>query len=1448
MRLAKLTLAGFKSFADPTEFTFTKPITGVVGPNGCGKSNVVDAIKWVLGERSSKSLRGHEMIDVIFAGSAGRKPLGMASVKLTFENPVLADRPEPQAAPAPTPTEVAPAEAEGDAPQEQAGLVDASVRARRVLPIDEDVVEIERRLYRDGGSEYLINGRTARLKDIRELFLDTGVGADAYSIIEQGKVDAMLMASPQERRIIFEEAAGIAKYKQRRIEAQRKLDRAEANLKATKDELESTERRLRLVKGQAAKARKFVELDADLKAWRQALVLDQFDELQSRIDGLTSQQEKLRAQRDEAHDALLAGEQEKQESELALHDARQVLSGLERDALAAAHEGQQAQQRRHMLERLAEQTRREGESDRQLKAELQQRAGATHTAISDCREETAALGEKLAEAERRLSAAAQARAAALEELGDLSRAHAEKQGAAARIDRERVSLLASLEADAKRLEQLREQGERIAGVLARIARDQAEADSASTTARAALEASRTRGDELSAQLRQAEGQLATLGADRAQRAAVAAQLDQDAVRVESRLQTLEEMAQQRVGFAEAVRSAMRLRELARARVGSAPADASAQPDAFAAIVAPLADLVQVRPEVDALVASAVELALGDELQALVVPHVGAVPDAAALSAVGGRLSFLPLDVGPEVQPPAQAWEATDTTDPAGRVVALRALVQARAGVAPDGLDGLLDRLLRNAYLVTDLQAASLLSAGPLRGARFVTRTGEVLDARGVVTAGPAGKAAEGKGAEKAGEPAPGLLRRQAELESLRAQAAQLRERLAAERATLATVDAEAEALHARAGTLRAELAQAQRAATQQQNALERCTHDISRLSREAATATHDGEQMASRIAAIEADAATLREKAASLGRLADEELASAQALGEQLSALRVRSDGAGEQLTAAKVEVGTLSEQLGAARRTLAREEAASEDIQRRLRDVDARLEGQEGRLTEHLAAIASTIELLAQAQARASALAEQQARASAAVEDLASRCAALGERVVEQRRIASALERDFHSLEVSRRELEVKRESMHERTSQELGLDLIALHAEYRELVGDGSIARVEHAPAQRTIDELRDAIKRLGSVNMEALDEERTLEGLNERLVQQVADIESARAQLVALIEQLNTVSKDRFAGIFSRIQQEFGGEQGMFRRLFGGGRAEVRLMPLIKEVEQPDGSVAKVETDEIDVLESGVEVIAKPPGKEPRAISQLSGGEKTLTAVALLLSIFRSKPSCFCVLDEVDAALDEGNVGRFNNAIRGFTDQSSFIVITHNKRTMQNADHLYGVTMQERGVSTRVSVHFEQVHKDGSFSAPPAGAAAPAPMPAPEASESRPAPVEVEPPLSPAPAGAPAQRSRRERKPAVAPAPAQEQTPAVGVVAPAETPVVEIAQPAASLDAPAPSQSPEPEPAPLIEVPAPAPVVVSAPLGLGDSAEQTTTLGMSPLKRALAKLRSLDGPAGK
>ncbi|MBL9001516.1 MAG: chromosome segregation protein SMC [Phycisphaerae bacterium] len=1332
MRLAKLTVSGFKSFADTTEFTFDHPVTGIVGPNGCGKSNIVDAIKWVLGERSSKSLRGTEMIDVIFAGSAGRKPGGMASVTLSFENP---ERAEPLSEVSLTGVEKSSAVHEGshaENGEEEPSLVDRAVRSRRVLPIDADLVEVERRLYRDGESAYLINGRKARLKDIRELFLDTGVGADAYSIIEQGKVDAMLLASPQERRTIFEEASGIAKYKQRRIEAQRKLDRAQTNLTGVREQLDSTERRLRLVRGQAAKARKFKELDGELKAWRLALAFEQYDDLEQRIVGLVSRHSDLGARREAGAASLADLETDRQEAEAARHQAESRHQALEQERLGAVHAEQQATQRRTMLERAVADAQRQSSADQDRLAGIAQRRADCEATVERTREAAADLAERVAEGERALTSAGERRAAALEELNERRNAASQKQSAVARMDRERAALLASIGGDAKRAESVREQIERLSAKAAKLFEDERAVREQAAGSEASLRAAQARLAEYETALAELEQSVGRLSADRRELAERVTKLDQELVRTESRRATLQEMVQTRAGFAEAVREVLTLRDAG---------------NGFTGVIAPLADLVETRADVDAESAAAVESALGMDLQGLVIASAEMLPGAAEMARVRGRVTFLPK-AGVHASAAGHMPSIDDAgllgvpvDDPSGRLVSLRSLVQPREGHADDAeLHDLLDRLVGRTYLVASVEAALLLSAGPMRGlgARFITRDGKMIDPQGRVTAGSG-----------SGDEAAGILRRRRELEELEDRVTALSASLSAEQENLRAVDARAGETSSLASRTRSDLAQQQRALLNEQNRLDRFVADAARIERERGGLVQETDQLRGRLARIEEDSACLRDRADSLGRLQEEESSAVAELEAGARESQQRADAAMEQLSTAKVTVGTLSEQLASTRRELNSAEVMRDDLSRQARDVEAQAQRLEARLAEHASAIAECVEQIAAAQTEGIRLRAESEAARAEVEAAEAAARSLGERLAAMRAEFAAVEREWHSLEVAKRELEVKRETAEERASDDLGIDIRAEHAEYREMMAGGDVARIDTAEAALRIDTLREAVRRLGGVNLESIEEESNLEQMNEDLVKQVADIDAACTQLAELIAKLNDASRRLFGETFAKIQDNFGGDHGMFRKLFNGGKAEVRLMSLVKEVEEPDGTIRKVETGETDLLESGIEVIAKPPGKEPRSISQLSGGEKTLTAVALLMSIFRSRPSCFCVLDEVDAALDEGNVGRFNSVVREYTDRSSFIVITHNKRTMQSADRLYGITQQERGVSTRVAVRFDDVGKNGEIRS---GAQ---PVPPPEV----PVVVVAQPVMTPAganPAMAPAsKRTRRPTSKSVAPA---------------------------------------------------------------------------------------------
>lgn len=1264
MRLAKLTLAGFKSFADPTEFTFDEPIVGIVGPNGCGKSNVVDAIRWVLGERSSKSLRGKEMTDVIFAGSAGRPPAGMASVTLTFENPVLDGPTSGPAADGAGPTRIAADQDDAPGPDEDEPsdvVLDRAMKVRRALPIDADTVEIERRLYRDGTSRYLINGRRGRLRDIRELFLDTGVGADAYSIIEQGKVDAMLLAGPQERRAIFEEAAGVARYKVRRIEAQRKLERAVANLALTRQQLEATERRLRLVKGQAAKARRFRDLDAELRALRLAVAFDQYDDIRRRLEGLTSRLTELEEARRRAHEDVAALERALQEAEVRRHELFARHKAAEEQRLAATHARDSAIQRREMTQQALAEARAQAEADERRLADADGRlADLTRASVAQG-EQVAALAERLADADRAVESAGQQRAEGLRALGEADAGLARRQAALSDIERDRAALAASIEADRRRADAMREELQRLAERISALDEERVRLDEARRNADEALAAAGAGAAEVEAERLELERAGDSLVRDRTGIALRLRGLEQEHLRADSRRQTLREMIEAGVGLGEAARAVIERRDAG---------------GCFAGVIAPLAELIRT----DGAHAVAVAAALGDDLRALIVPNTASAPAPAELASLTGRVAFLPLSPG---------VTAGETAPAPSAPVPLRSVVEPRAledrGATAPAIAELLDRLLASVYLVGSLDEAWRLAAASPH-ARFVTPDGAVVGPDGRVTAGPPGA-----------DDAAGFLQRRAELAQLDESLARSGAELASLRSALADADEHAAELGRRQGALRDRVAEAHRVLADRRALVEQFAARAERLERDRRDLHDQMQEHGSRLSWLDGDLEQREERSGALSRLRDDEAAAAEALRADRAFAQARADALGEAVTAARIEAGRLAEQVAAARKEHRRLAVELEAGESQRRDLAALVEQSVQRVMEHERSIAQAAAQIERAAADAVQFADMARGLSGAVAGAIDAAEELSERTAAARLHAQGVERDWHALEVSRRETEVKREAMEDRATEELGIDLAFEYADYRAMTADGVVARLDPARAARDIEALRGEIARLGAVNLDAIEEESQLARRNEDLARQVADIDDAARKLADLIERLNAASRERFGRVFESIRAHFAGEDGMFRRLFGGGKAEVRLMPLVREVETPQG-VQRVETDEVDLLESGIEIVAKPPGKEPRSISQLSGGEKTLTAVALLLAIFRSKPSCFCVLDEVDAALDDANVERFCDVVRRFTAHSHFIVITHNKKTMQAADRLFGVTMQERGVSTRVSVKIEQAEPEG------------------------------------------------------------------------------------------------------------------------------------------------------
>ncbi len=1263
MRLAKLTLAGFKSFADRTEFTFEAPITGIVGPNGCGKSNIVDSIKWVLGERSAKSLRGKEMADVIFAGSAGRKPSGMASVTLTFENPHLpADRLDIARTAQDPGAELDPdAEAElgaadDGAPNPAIRLVRGTERTR-YLPIDAETVDIERRLYRDGTSQYLINGHRARLRDIRELFLDTGVGAHAYSIIEQGKVDLMLLSNPVERRVFFEEAAGVARFKARRVEATRKLERAANNLIRVREQLDSTERRLRIVKGQAAKARRFKELDTEHRALRRALALEQYDDLHQRLFGLTSRMHALEADRKSATEALQEAEDRKQDTELRRHEKAATRTNLDRERVGVLHRIDAAAQRAEMAARsLAEAEAHMRTDEHRMSAIVAQEASLTEQ-CTRLESETTRARAALTEAEEQLAAILAERQSAQAIVADRRRESAERRAAAAGVDRERTTLVARLDAEEHRLRASIEEERALAVRTEDLRRQLADAESELATveeAAAARNADVTRIEQDVQTILQSATSLSEEQRIAAQRMG---ELERNLARLDSRRATLAEMAEARVGLHEGVRTVLERTQAARA---------SSEPGPWSSIHGLLIDLI----EVDRADAPAVEAALGAALQAIVVDSVGVVARALPQDSIVGRVTLLPIDHAGAVSP--------DHVQSGADLVPLSDRVRTADTAAP-----LIHRLLGRTFLVPDIDAALLLAASGLTpaGARFVTRAGEVLEADGSLSIGP----------DVGGDASSGMLSRAAELSELEAELAGLRSHAELERTGLAFLDQQAQQLNTTLASRRMSLSSAQRAALESEARADHLRADMARLRRDSASASDAAATIRARISGLESARAAGAEKAESLARLHVEQSARAEALEREVAELAHAAEQLSDRTTSLRVSVGQKSEQLSSLEREHRRARAAIEDVTRELTHLR---EAVTHRRDQH----ARYQTVVTESQAERDQLVVESHRLEAELKTAESELSvivreveAASDAVRATRLRADVLERDWISLEVSRRELEIRRETMEQRAMEEIALDLPAEHPAHREVVSAEGAVRIDQPATITQIEALRSAITQLGNVNLDSIEEEANLAQRNEELIQQVADIDNARIALETLIDRLALVSRDRFKATFEKIQEHFSGPSGLFRRLFGGGKAEIRLLP---HGETNGGG-------EIDWLESGIDIVAKPPGKEPRSISQLSGGEKTMTAVALLLSIFQSKPSPFCVLDEVDAALDDANVERFGSIIRQFLDRCHFVVITHNKKTMQVVDQLYGVTMQERGVSTRVAVRFDQVDDQGHIS---------------------------------------------------------------------------------------------------------------------------------------------------
>ena len=1171
MKLKRIEITGFKSFLERTTLVFDAGVSGIVGPNGCGKSNIVDAIRWVMGEQSARNLRGRAMEDVIFGGSESRRPLGMAEVSLVLDN--------------------------------TAGLAPPAFR-------DYAEIQVSRRLFRNGDSEYLLNRTPCRLLDITELFMDTGVGTRAYSIIEQGKIGLIINARPEERRAIIEEAAGVTKFKARKKAALRKIEATRQNLLRLGDIISEVRRQMTSLRRQAQRAERFREYREELRGIDLQLALRQQAELAERAEALGAL---LQSRADQAATLDTAVTQ----AELDLDQVRIEHAERERQTTTAQERVFLVGSAIQKLEARYELIGREIDTLERDRQRLTAEQADVATRVAGVAEEAASLeagkADRLLDLEREAQLLAEAEAQQAELAARETALNQQLEDARQRL----YGLLNQL----SRLTAQQEEGARRLQVLADLAgRNRQEA----VAVRDQLARNQERSQAMAVQLGDLQGGREALLAERGRLQDELTRLRQQTEEAEnlllvkreelsrqrSRLESLEQLERNLDGYGRGVRAVLD------------DAALRSQVRGF------LADAIEVPAEHEA----AVEAALGERLQALLASSAAAACDALDVLRQGdGRCTFLLSEF-----PPAGLPVFTS-----GR--ALAELVSPRAE------DGALVRtLLAGIYLVDEL--APFLQGGLPTGVTLVTRVGDLLTHRGELTGG--GQRILDQG----------LLHRKREMKELSAGARRLGEEVAA--------------LQGRRELLRQQALAAEEALRSGERSLHQQEINLLDHQKDQAGLAKEAQRLVERLEILSFEEDQLHEEEEGLRRTRqsadasrsegellrgrfDAELAALQAAAQEL---RGQLEGVRQLVTSRKVLLAGLQEREQSSRASLERLQRLGEELAARRealsREFLAAGERRQGLHAEREQLRQELDRQLLLQQAESTALGNWRDR----FEETRQACEQRELDLKELRAQAARAREEFAARQLAHRELELEREHLQHNFLERYRLDL----ADADIMAQADPAFASETAAGRRQL--LQGKIDEIGEVNLTAIEEFREMEERHTFLAAQQEDLQRSLDGLQAAITKINRTTRRRFRETFDLVNAKF---REVFPRLFSGGQAELRL------------------TDDQDLLETGIDIVAQPPGKKLQNVSLLSGGEKALTAVSLIFAIFLIKPSPFCLLDEVDAPLDDANIGRFNELVAEMSALAQFIIITHNKQTMEIADNLYGITMEEPGVSKLVSV---------------------------------------------------------------------------------------------------------------------------------------------------------------
>ena len=1210
MHLNSIKIRGFKSFAEEVELILEPGITTIVGPNGCGKSNVSDAIRWVLGEQSARSLRCASMRDLLFNGGANFAPAQRTEVALHFSVP-LANR------------KLALQKSNG---QENLDTLTQDAPAKLAFASPE--IEVSRRLSRDGESRYLINQNPCRLRDIGELFMDTGIGVDAYSVMEQSKIDLILNVRPEDRRFLFDEVAGITKYKHRKKTALRKLEQTERNLVRINDVIQELQRETESLKEQAEQARHYNVQQAQLRQFELDLAHREYDKLRTdyiqaqtdldtilsnvttaseqlksaeeRIESATDRQAELDTAIRDGQAALREVETniEQIERQIVLHKERQLNIQQQRqralqalESLKAQHTGVLAQQRLR--------TQEHQKLEASFKIE-ESRLSARQQLLTQLSERISAAKESVQEAQTVLSETATELEAR---------------------ERQRLAIEHELTSRQGNLNRLKENTTALTAELKTATDLHAEVQRAETQLKAELVQIEVERNKVEIELNENQDALRKIEAE-------INGLQNTLGSSVSRLRSLQELQSAYEGYYAGVRAIMRAKNHYR--------------DQFRGVCGVVAELIAMDSEYEV----AIEVALGSAVQNVITETAEDAQNGIAFLKKhrAGRVTFLPLDIlrkrrfndDPLLKQPGVIGIAEELVD-----------YDLKYEIA-------MQHLLGNTLVIQDLDAAVALTRQFRPSARLVTLDGELINTSGAITGGQTNQQ---KG---------GLLGRTRELEELEDRIGQLTrsnnrkdEARKAYAATIANLQKTRQTLTAQWQDKRVEKASLTKD-------MEQANLQVTRLEHQLATVETENRELNKAMTASREEQVTLETEIAALTQKTTRTQRWIERMSEQIeSEDRKRAEVAD---TCQKMEVFLAGQRQ--------RLEGLVSDLQT--------LEETQQRTTKEIADQQAVIdadeqtridlsEQVAEAQREFLRLEGDRAEAEAGVDELNEERDALLQEVTVLQKEMRATRRKFeqqnrarHKLEVTTTQLEMRIKSVSTRIHDKYQVSI----EELPPLVNDAQA--MDEIELLDNIEKLKAELAAMGAVNLKAIEAYEEHKKRQDFLVAQREDVQQSIQSTYQAIEKINQTSRDVFLETFEQVQTNF---QEVFTQLFGGGETELLL------------------TDPSNVLDSGIDIIARPPGKRPQSITQLSGGERSLVAIGLLFAVFKIKPSPFCVLDEVDAALDEANVLRFANLIRAYTENTQFVIITHNRRTMEIADAMYGVTMEQAGISKIVSAKFAE-----------------------------------------------------------------------------------------------------------------------------------------------------------